>query len=81
MYARRRREVHVVRWLARCRRSTPPVSDGAGIRLAMHQRFLSNALANEYVGLEEVDDGIWNIICYTTLLGRIDERDGVITGV
>ena len=57
------------------------VSNGGAIRLAMHQRFLSNALANEYVGLEEVDDGIWNIIYYTTLLGRIDERDGVITGV
>lgn len=57
------------------------VSNGGAIRLAMHQRFLSNALANEYVGLEEVDDGIWNIIYYTTLVGRIDERDGVITGV
>ena len=57
------------------------VSNGGAIRLAMHQRFLSNALANEHVGLEEVDDGIWNIIYYTTLLGRIDERDGVITGV
>ncbi len=47
----------------------------------MHTRFLSNALANEHIGLEEVDDGIWNIVYYTTLLGRIDERDGIITGV
>ena len=51
------------------------------IRLACHQRFVSNALKDEYVGLEEVDDGNWNIVYYTTLLGRIDERDGRITGV
>jgi hypothetical protein len=38
-------------------------------------------LKDEYVGLEKVDDGIWNIVYYTTLLGRIDERDGRITGV
>ena len=57
------------------------VSNAGAIRLKMHQRFLSCALTNEHVGLEEVDDGIWNIIYYQTLLGRIDERDGKITGV
>jgi putative transposase len=57
------------------------VSHCGAIRLACHQRFVSNALKDEYVGLEEVDDGIWNIVYYTTLLGRIDERDGRITGV
>ena len=45
------------------------------------QPFLSNALANESIGLEEVDDGIWNIVYYRTLLGRIDERNGRITGI
>jgi putative transposase len=57
------------------------VSHCGAIRLACHQRFLSNALKDEFVGLEEVDDGIWNIVYYRTLLGRIDERDGKITGV
>jgi len=27
-----------------------------------------------------VDDGIWNIIYYDTLLGRFDERTHTITG-
>ena len=37
------------------------VSNCGAIRLNMKQRFLSNALTNQYVGLEEVDEGIWNI--------------------
>lgn len=57
------------------------VSSAGAIRLKCHQRFLSTALTNEHVGLEEIDDGIWNIVYYTTLLGRIDERDGKLTGV
>ena len=58
-------------------RSGQPGSD------ALHpppQVFLSNALANEPIGLEPVDDGVWSIIYYRTLLGRIDERTGEITG-
>jgi len=43
-------------------------------------RFLSQALNGEHIGLEAVDDGIWNIIYYTTLLGRLDERTGQVTG-
>jgi hypothetical protein len=35
---------------------------------------------DEFAGLEEVDDGIWGIIYYTVLSGRIDVRDGKITG-
>jgi hypothetical protein len=57
------------------------VSHRGAIRPACHQRLVSNALKDEYVGLEEVDDGTWNIVHYTTLLGQIDERDGKITGV
>ena len=43
-------------------------------------RFLSQALKGEYIGLEAVEDGIWNIIYYTTLLGRLDECTGQVTG-
>jgi len=57
------------------------VSAAGTFRLKAKQPFLSNALANEYIGLEEVDDGLWNIVYYRTLLGRIDERNGRITGV
>ena len=31
-------------------------------------------------GVEEVGDGIWNIVYYRTLLGKIDERSLHITG-
>ena len=30
--------------------------------------------SSEYIGLEAVDDGVWNIIYYKTLLGRLNER-------
>lgn len=57
------------------------VSAAGTFRLKAKQPFLSNALADEYVGLEEVRDGLWDIVYYRTLLGRIDERTGRITGV
>lgn len=41
--------------------------------------FLSNALAGEHIGLEEVDDGIWSLYFYQTLLARFDERNRTIT--
>lgn len=56
------------------------VSNCGTFRLNSRQPFLSNALADQHIGLEEINDGIWNIIYYKTLLGRIDERDGAITG-
>ena len=34
-----------------------------------------------YVGLEEIDDGVWNVWFGPLLLGRFDERDGKIYGV
>ena len=57
------------------------VSAAGTIRLKARQPFLSNALADEHIGLEQVGDGLWNIVYYMTLLGRIDERTGRITGV
>ena len=57
------------------------VSHAGTFRLKAKQPFLSNALSDEYIGLEEVGDGLWNIVYYETLLGRIDERSRKITGV
>lgn len=57
------------------------VSTAGTFRLHARQPFLSHALQNEYIGLEEVADGIWNIVYYSTLLGKIDERSLLITGV
>lgn len=56
------------------------VSNAGTFRLKQRQPFLSNALADEHIALEEVGDGLWNIVYYRTLLGRIDERTGRITG-
>jgi hypothetical protein len=42
-------------------------------RLAIHH--------GEDIALEEVGDGIWNIVYYSTLLGKIDERTSRITGI
>ena len=57
------------------------VSHAGTFRLKAKQPFLSNALADESIGLEEAGDGVWNIVYYETLLGRIDERSKKITGV
>ena len=56
------------------------VSHAGCFRLFSKQIFLSNALSDEYIGLEEVDDGVWNILFYNTLLGRYDEATNAITG-
>lgn len=56
------------------------ISACGAFRLQSGQYFLSNALKGEDVGLEEIDDGIWNIVYYNTILGRIDRKTGRITG-
>jgi transposase InsO family protein len=56
------------------------VSNCGAFRLHSGQIFLSQALNGEDIGLEEVQDGIWNILYYDTLLGRFDERTKAITG-
>ena len=56
------------------------VSACGAFRLQSGQYFLSNALKGEDIGMEEIDDGIWNIVYYNTILGRIDRKTGRITG-
>jgi len=87
-------ETPASRWAPSARpypeRITPPeypghvevrrVSTAGTFRLHAGQYFLSQALNGEYVGFEEVHDGLWNILYYTTLLGRFDERTHSITG-
>lgn len=57
------------------------VSTAGTFRLHAQQPFLSQTLKGEDIGLEEVGDGIWNIVYYRTLLGKIDERTLLISGV
>jgi putative transposase len=56
------------------------VSGAGTFRLHSGQHFLSQALNHEYVGFEEIEDGLWNIVYYETLLGRFDEHTHIITG-
>jgi putative transposase len=56
------------------------VSNCGTFRLHSGQHFLSQALNGEYIGLEEVNTGIWNILYYDVLLGRFDQRNKTITG-
>lgn len=56
------------------------VSAGGRVSLRGQFLFVSEVLAGERLGLEEVDDGVWNIVYYQTLLGRIDEQTRTFTG-
>jgi transposase InsO family protein len=57
------------------------VSTFGSVSLHARAHFLSEVLRGQDIGLEEVGDGIWNIVYYRTLLGRLDERTRQITGV
>jgi hypothetical protein len=39
---------------------------------------VSSVLAEEHVGLEEIDDGLWAVYFANYLIGRLDERTGRI---
>jgi transposase InsO family protein len=57
------------------------VSRNNGIRWSTSWVNISSTLREEYVGLEEVDDGLWSVWFGPVLLGRFDERDLRIYGV
>ena len=57
-----------------------PVSSTGTFTLKHAPHFISTARRDELIGLEEVGDGVWNIVFYTTLLAKLDERTGEITG-
>jgi len=57
------------------------VSRNNGIRWNRRWINVSATLREEYVGCEEVDDGIWNVWFGPLLLGRFDERELKIYGV
>lgn len=71
-------------------RPTPPtypaaleirrVSTCGAISWAGRALFVTELLRGEDVACEEVADGIWNIVYYQTLLGRLDLRTGRVTG-
>lgn len=50
------------------------VSSSGTFKFKNHALFLSEPLQGQYIGLEEVDEGIWSVYYYSVLLGRLDER-------
>ena len=50
------------------------VSRNSGIRWNRHWVCVTHTLAGEYVGLEEIDNGIWDVYFGPLKLGRMDER-------
>lgn len=50
------------------------VSNNSGVRWNHVRIPVSQILAGEYIGLEEVDDGLWDVFFGPVWLGRLDER-------
>ena len=51
------------------------VSHNVGIRWYSNRVNVSHVLAEQYVGLEEIDNGLWNVYGGPLKLRRPDERD------
>lgn len=51
------------------------VSRSGGVRWRNQWVNVSHVLTEEYVGLEEVADGIWSVYFGPVLLERFDDRD------
>jgi transposase InsO family protein len=56
------------------------VTNAGTFRLKHKLLFLATPLKQQFVGLEETDDGIWSIYFGQVLLGRVDEREMRIYG-
>lgn len=54
------------------------VSTNGGIRWANHWVNVSTILGEHYIGLEEIDDGIWHVYFGTHMLGFLHDRLGRI---
>ena len=50
------------------------------IKLRGREIYVSESLAHEQVGLEEVDDGVWAIRFYAREVGRLNERTQQVSG-
>jgi putative transposase len=48
------------------------------IRWGNRRLFLSQALANEYIGLEEISDGIWDLCFASMRLARLNQSTGAL---
>lgn len=56
------------------------VGASGSISFSSRRLFVSEVLAGEWVGLEEVDEDVWSLYFYDVLLGRFHVRDWQIHG-
>lgn len=56
------------------------ITTGGTFRFQHKLLYLANAMVDQHIGLEEIDDGIRAIHFATVLLATFDERDYIITG-
>ena len=50
------------------------VSNAGCFRWHARQIFVSQALAQQWIGLEETEDSVWSMYFYDVLIARLDER-------
>jgi putative transposase len=55
------------------------IGSGGIFKFRSRTVFLTHALEGRDIGLEEVTDGVWNIVYYRTVLARLDERSATIS--
>ncbi len=56
------------------------LTDAGTFRFQQHLLYSANALVDQWIGLEETDDGVWSIYFNTVLLATLDERDFLLRG-
>jgi putative transposase len=56
------------------------ITTGGTFRFRRRLLYLANAMVDQHIGLEETDDGVWNLHFNTVLLATLDERDYIIRG-
>ncbi|MGK2961238.1 MAG: integrase core domain-containing protein [Gemmatimonadaceae bacterium] len=56
------------------------ITTGGTFRFRHRLLYLANAMVDQHIGLEETDDGVWNIFFNTVLLATLDEKDYIIRG-
>ena len=61
-----------------CHFETRLVSNAGCFRFKKQVVFLSQALKQEWIGLEEIADGLWSVHFYDVLLARLDERSFIL---
>ena len=56
------------------------ITTGGTFRFHYKLLYIANSMVDQYIGLEETDDGVWSIYFNTVLIATLDERDYIIRG-